>query len=209
MPHFEAIPDGILPILRDLVRVPTLRGHALVGGTALALRHGHRRSVDIDFFTTAPMDTHTVLGELEGVFGDRFSFRRDQQAKWAVFGFVDDVKVDIVHFPHQRIADLQDEEGIPLYADADIAPMKIEAILHRAKKKDFFDLDLLLREHGLPKVLEWHRRKYPGNSIAISIPYAITYFKDAEDSEDPVSLQGQTWAGVKASISAAVRDFLR
>lgn len=209
MLHIEAVPNGVLPVLRELIRIPALREHALVGGTALALRYGHRFSVDIDLFCTTPMDTPAVLGELESTFGDRFSYRRDQQAKWAVFGFVDGVKVDIVHFPHPRIADVRNEDGIPLYADADIAPMKIEAILHRAKKKDFYDLDRLLREHGLAAIMDWHQRKYPTNAIAISIPYAITYFKDAEESEDPISLQGQTWEGVKDSIQRAVSDYLR
>jgi hypothetical protein len=180
----------------------------LVGGTALALRYGHRLSVDLDLFTTAPMDTTAVVEALEARFAARFSFRRDQQAKWAVFGFIDGIKLDIVHFPHQRIAELSLEGGIPMYADADIAAMKIEAILHRAKKKDFYDLEVLLRKHGLAQVMEWHRTKYPDNSIAISVPYAITYFKDAEDSEDPISLQGQTWEGVKAAIQKAVRDYL-
>ncbi|MCB9183168.1 MAG: nucleotidyl transferase AbiEii/AbiGii toxin family protein [Flavobacteriales bacterium] len=194
--------------MRELLEVQLLRPHALVGGTALALRYGHRLSVDLDLFTTEPIDTGAMIAQLETQFSTRFSFRRDQQAKWAVFGFIDGVKVDIVHFPHRRIAGLHIESGIPMYADADIAAMKIEAILHRAKKKDFHDLELLLRMHGLAQVMEWHREKYPDNSLAISIPYAITYFKDAEDSEDPISLQGQTWEGVKASIQRSVRDFL-
>lgn len=209
MLHIEALPSGTLPVLRELLQASLLNTHALVGGTALALRYGHRLSVDIDLFCTQEMDTGAVLAQLESLFGKRFSFRRDQQAKWAVFGFVDGVKLDIVRFPHERIEDLVVEDGIPMYADADIAAMKVEAILHRAKKKDFHDIDLLLRHHGLPSILEWHRRKYPDNSIAISIPYALTYFKDAEDSEDPISLHGQTWEGVKASIQKAVRDYLR
>lgn len=170
MLHIEALPSGALPILKELVQVPLLADHALVGDTALALRYGHRSSVDIDLFTTRSMNTAEVLKELHDQLGTRFSFRRDQQAKWAVFGYIDEVKVDIVRFPHLPIAEIQDEEGVRMYADADIASMKIEAILHRAKKKDFFDLELLLGIHGLPKVLEWHRQKYPDNSIAISIP---------------------------------------
>lgn len=209
MLHLEALPTGTLPVLKELLKASLLRSHALVGGTALAMRYGHRLSVDIDLFTTEPMDTPAVIAELEGLLGKRFSFRRDQQARWAIFGFVDGVKVDIVHFPHKRIAEVHLEEDVPMYADPDIAAMKIEAILHRAKKKDFYDIEILLRQHGLPTILQWHQRKYPDNSIAISIPYAITYFKDAEDSEDPVSLQGQTWEHVKASIQQAVRDYLR
>ena len=209
MLHSEALPSGVLPVLKELMQLHCLADHALVGGTALALRHGHRLSVDLDLFATEAFDAPTVLAELEGALGERFSFRRDQQAKWAVFGFVDGIKVDIVRFPHPRIAGLVHEEGLRIYADADIAPMKVEAILHRARKKDFFDLELLLREHGLQAIMAWHQRKYPDRSLAISIPYALTYFKDAEDSEAPISLQGQTWEGVKASIQQVVREYLR
>ncbi len=208
MLHAEALPSGTLPLLKELVRVPSLEGHALVGCTALALRHGHRVSVDADLFCTGDMDASKVLADLERTFGHRFSYRRDQLARRAVFGFIDGVKVDIVRFPNHPIAEIERLDGINVYADADIAPMKIEAILHRAKKKDFFDLELLIRVHGLPAILAWHRKKYPGNAIAISIPYSISYFKDAEDSEDPISLQGQTWEEVKSSIQKAVRDYL-
>lgn len=103
----------------------------------------------------------------------------------AAFGFIDGVKAGIVRFPHHPIAEIERLDGIKGYADADIAPMRIEAILHRAKKKDFFDLELLIRVHGLHAILAWHRKKSPDNSIAISIPYSITHFKDAKDSEAP------------------------
>jgi len=45
--------------------------------------------------------------------------------------------------------------------------------------------------------------------LAISIPNAITYFVDADESETPVSLKGQTWESVKMGISRAVSDYLK
>jgi hypothetical protein len=45
--------------------------------------------------------------------------------------------------------------------------------------------------------------------LAISIPHAITYFIDADESETPVSFKKQTWDGVKKAISKVVRDYLR
>ncbi len=57
--------------------------------------------------------------------------------------------------------------------------------------------------------MEWHKEKFPSQMLAISIPSALTYFTDAEDSEDPVSLQDQTWEKVKDSISKAVCDYLK
>ena len=191
------------------MEMPVLQEHALVGGTALALRYRHRISVDIDLFTTAEMHTPSIVEQLETIFGDRFTYRRDQQAKWAIFGYIDGIKIDIVKFPHPRIAEIDNSNEIRSYADMDIAPMKIEAILHRGKKKDFYDMAVLIEKHGLPKILQWHQRKYPNQGIPISIPRALTYFVDAEESEDPISLNKQTWEGVKDTIQVAVRDHLR
>jgi len=44
--------------------------------------------------------------------------------------------------------------------------------------------------------------------FAISIPHAITYFVDADETEAPVSYKNQTWEGVKRGIQKAVRDYL-
>lgn len=43
----------------------------------------------------------------------------------------------------------------------------------------------------------------------IGTPYALTYFDDAEESEDPISLKGQTWESVKKFIQQKVSEFLR
>jgi hypothetical protein len=81
-------------------------------------------------------------------------------------------------------------------------------MLHRAQKKDFWDLEQLLRVHGLQKLLDNHRRKYPKNTIMISIPRALGFFEDAEESEEPKALNGLTWQDVKRSISRIVNSFL-
>lgn len=208
MLHLETVEPDTLTVLNRLMGVPALRDFSLVGGTALALRYGHRRSIDLDLFAHGEFDRPLIVSQLTEEFGDAFDFRRDQ-IKWAAFCTIAGVKVDIVKDPHLRIMDVEVVNGIRSYADDDIAPMKVEAILHRGKKKDFWDMAELLREHGLQWILDKHRQKYPDNSIAISIPYAITYFTDAEESDAPVSLKDQTWDGVKASISRTVNAFLK
>jgi hypothetical protein len=45
--------------------------------------------------------------------------------------------------------------------------------------------------------------------LAISIPNAITYFADADESEDPVSFKKQTWSQIKKGIQEAVSDYLK
>jgi hypothetical protein len=57
--------------------------------------------------------------------------------------------------------------------------------------------------------MDWHRLKYPTQMLAISIPNAITYFTEADESETPVSFKGQTWPQVKKDISKVVSDYLK
>jgi hypothetical protein len=61
----------------------------------------------------------------------------------------------------------------------------------------------------LKQLIDWHKQKYPSQMLAISIPHAITYFVDAEESNTPVSFKKQTWEVVKKGISRAVSDYLR
>ena len=95
------------------------------------------------------------------------------------------------------------------YSTADISAMKIQAILGRAKKKDFWDLHELLHHYSLQQLIDWHKQKYPSQMLAISIPNAITYFAEADESENPVGFKGQTWEQIKKYISKAVSDYLR
>ncbi|GAB1451829.1 hypothetical protein MASR2M47_18850 [Draconibacterium sp.] len=119
------------------------------------------------------------------------------------------IKVDIVHYPYLPIAPIENEKGIRFYSSADIAAMKIQAILGRGKKKDFWDLHELLKNFSLQQIIDWHKQKYPSQMLAISIPHAITYFVDAEESETPVSFNKQTWESIKKEISKTVNDYLK
>ncbi|HQW06834.1 MAG: nucleotidyl transferase AbiEii/AbiGii toxin family protein [Flavobacteriales bacterium] len=208
MLHYETVEPGTLAILKRLMGLDALKDFSLVGGTALALRYGHRRSVDLDLFTEGELDQELLREALTMEFGEAFTMVHDQQAKWAIFAFIGDVKVDLVRFPHARVADIVLEDGIRIYADEDIGPMKVEAIRHRAVKKDFWDIDILLRTHGLEWLLNHHKHKYPRNTIMISIPRTLVYFADAEESETPVCLKGLSWSEVKRSISRIVNSFL-
>lgn len=86
--------------------------------------------------------------------------------------------------------------------------MKVYAILQRGQKKDFWDVAELLNHYKVTDFIQAYETKYPQNQMLISINYALTFFDDANDSEDPVSLKGQTWESVQQTISKAVREYL-
>ena len=50
MLHLSTLDTTTLELLRKLQSIPALCKTRLVGGTALALQIGHRKSIDLDFF---------------------------------------------------------------------------------------------------------------------------------------------------------------
>ena len=58
-------------------------------------------------------------------------------------------------------------------------------------------------------MIDWHKQKYPTQMLAISIPHAISYFADADESDAPMSFKKQTWELVKKGISKVVSDYLK
>jgi len=188
--------------------MPELNGASLVGGTALALRYGHRVSVDLDLFIEGTFHREEIISALARDFEHEFVLNNDQAAKWAIFSAIEGIKIDIVKTLHPRITDIEHVDGIRIYIDDDIVAMKIEAILHRAQKKDFYDLHVLLKKYGVQWAMDRHRRKYPGNSMVIGLARAMTYFVDAEMSPEPLALHGMNWNTVKEEIAELVNDHL-
>jgi predicted nucleotidyltransferase component of viral defense system len=208
MLHTKTVEPGTFSILKELMEMPSLKSFSLVGGTALALRYGHRSSEDLDLFYHEKFDQPEIVKALTSVFNQRFVYKQEHTT-FGIFCFIDAIKVDIVHYPHLPIAPFETQRGIRIYSNADIVAMKIQAILGRGKKKDFWDLHELLKHFSLQQIMDWHKQKYPNQMLAISIPHAITYFVDADDSETPVSFKNQNWESVKKDISRAVSDYLR
>jgi predicted nucleotidyltransferase component of viral defense system len=208
MLHTETVESGTLSLLKKLMTLQSLQSFSLVGGTALALRYGHRSSVDLDLFFHEKIDHQAIEKELISEFGSDFDYESGHK-QFGIFCYIQKIKVDIVYFPHKPIAELVTEKNIRMYSSADISAMKIQAILGRAKKKDFWDLYELLQHYSLQQLIDWHKQKYPSQMLAISIPNAITYFVEAEESETPVSFKNQSWEQVKKGISRTVSDYLR
>lgn len=204
----QTIEPRALSILEKLMGLSSLQNFYLVGGTALALKYGHRLSVDLDLFGNKDFNKEFILSQLAETFGEQLMYE-NTRAQWAIFCYIQNVKVDIVEYKHNQIADAEILGNLRLYNSLDIMAMKVNAILGRGKKKDFWDIAELLQHYTIAECIEAHSKKYPGQQILISIPNALTYFVDADESEEPLSLKGQTWATVKKSIQQKVNEYLK
>lgn len=208
MLHFETVEPNTLSILNELMNMPELMEFSLVGGTALSLLYGHRISVDLDLFSYQPFENEIIITALEKKFSSSF-VNRSTNPRFGIFCFIDQVKVDIVRHPHPIIRPQLLFDGIRMISTEDIIAMKVQAILGRGKKKDFWDIATLLEHYSIADFIQLHKEKFATQNLLITVPQAITYFSDADESEEPISLKNQTWDSVKEFISGKVREYLR
>lgn len=207
MLHLETVEPHTFSVLKQLLEIPGLNGFSLVGGTALSLLYGHRRSVDLDLFSAKPFDNDLIITALKEKFSESF-VNRSTNPRFGIFGFIDELKVDIIRHPHPLIRKESVIEGIRMFSTEDIIAMKVQAILGRAKKKDFWDIAELLNHYTVDDFINFHREKYAKQNLLITVPQALTYFADAEESEDPISLKKQNWQSIKKTIAQKVSAYL-
>ena len=208
MLHLKTIEPSTFAVLKRLMAIPEMKDFHLVGGTALSLMYGHRMSIDLDLFSATKFDNQEILNALVKEFGDSF-VADESKPFFGIFCYVGDVKIDIVRYPHPIIRPIMTIKGIRLFSMEDIVAMKVQAVLGRGKKKDFWDIAELLKHFSVDDFIRLHKEKFSTQNLFITVPQAISYFADAEDSEDPVSLKGQTWASVKTFIQKKISDYLR
>lgn len=204
MLHYETIHPKTLGLLRKIQSLEMFDDTRLVGGTALALQIGHRKSIDLDLFGTIDASLEEIAGELSGFA----SVKSLSSSKAMRFLIVDDIKVDIVNYPYKWIDEPAVGDGIILAGIKDIAAMKLSAITNRGTKKDFIDLFFLLKSFTLNELLTFYLQKYSDAQI-FTVLKSLTYFEDAEDDPMPMMAESIMWHDVKTTIIGTVSRYLR
>lgn len=133
MLYFKTLDPNTFSLLKRLQALPVLNNFYLVGGTALALQFGHRLSIDLDLFCNEEFDRNNIIQALEMEFGDEFEYE-GKSANPGIFCFIQNVKTDMVYYPHSVIFPVVSSAEIRMYGSEEIAAMKIQAVLGRGKK---------------------------------------------------------------------------
>ena len=199
MLHHDALPDDVRNLLRRLVSLPALGGFALGGGTSLALRFGHRLSLDLDFFTCDSFQADDLTTRLALTGASQVS-RAPNSLALDVAG----VKLEFLGHAYPVLAPPEVVDTIPLLSLPDVAAMKLNAIANRGAKKDFFDVHELLRHVTLDEMIGMFERKYPATD-RFTVIRSLAWFDDADTEPDPLSLNGTTWSAVMAAVRIAVQ----
>lgn len=120
------------------------REYYLVGGTAIALHIGHRRSVDFDLFKMSAINHKRNLDKIVAAGLDHQVTRRvEEQMNLLVNG----VKLTFFQYPFPVVPEDSFGEVFRLPSLISLAAMKAYALGRRSKWKDYVDLYFLLVRH--------------------------------------------------------------
>lgn len=189
------IESKTLELLRYIQSLDVFSNLRLVGGTALALQLGHRKSVDLDFFGI--IDFRNVdFANLGSTIKSVTALKRSDNIN--VFN-INGIKVDFVNYSYPWLEDKIDIEGIAMASIKDIGAMKIAAITNRGSRKDFVDIYFLLENYTLKEIISFYEEKFRDASKYLALK-SLSYFEDAEKEPMPVMLKDFSWGEAKEKI---------
>ena len=204
MLYTETVENNTLGLLRTLMQDRKLSDFLLAGGTNLALRLGHRYSVDLDLFSFQHFDSIYLAEHL--IHNYNF-LKTDVREKDTVMGFINDVKIDIIAHVYPLIDEpFITEDLIRLYSISDIVAMKLVAISDNGKRlKDFVDIAFLSTKMSLNQMLDAYSLKYK-RSNKLHALRGLAYF-DEINFDVPIKLINSVFSWKK--IEKRIRDMIR
>jgi hypothetical protein len=185
-PRLDILPPAQLRLWPELWPAPVL-GFVLYGGTAIALRLGHRISVDFDFFSDQPLDRDAIRGTFP--FLAQSTVLQDRQNTFTVSVPYADashehVKVSFfgtIGFGRVGEPELTDDGVLQVACLDDLMATKVKVILQRAEAKDYRDIAAMVNAGvSLSAGLAAARQLYGVNFQPSESLKAMVYFEDGD-----------------------------
>lgn len=179
---FTSEQNRLLPLVRVFSK-----NFYLVGGTAIALHLGHRRSIDFDLFSKEKFGNQSILNKI-------FSFTTPDEIIVNKFDeltlIIQGVKITFFHYPYEisRSENLGDNLKMPDLLT--LSAMKAFALGQRAKWKDYVDLYFILKDHfTVSKISQRSREIFDGFNEKL-FRGQLAYFEGINYEEEVEYLPG-------------------
>lgn len=206
-PRIDILPPAQQRLWPELHNAPNL-GFTLYGGTAIALRLGHRESIDFDFFSENLLDRDAIQAAFP--FMAQATTLQDQGNTWVVLvphgnSETEQVKVSFfgtIAFGRIGEPDLTDDGVLQVASFDDLMATKVKVVLQRAEAKDYRDVAAMVNAGvSLSRGLAAARILFGPNFQPSESLKALVYFNDGD-------LKTLTTAEKNTLINAvkAVRD---
>ena len=178
--HKEILNDNQLDLLP--VMASFRREYYLVGGTAIALYLGHRRSIDFDMFKPTAINHNKNLDRLTGA-GFPCSVTRRVTEQMNII--VNDVKVTFFQYPFPVQPTEKFETYFRLPSLLTLAAMKAYALGRRSKWKDYVDLYFLLKKQfSIEEISECATNLFGDLFSEKMFRAQLCYFEDVDYTEE-------------------------
>ena len=159
----------------------------LVGGTAIALQIGHRRSIDFDFATLNDLNGEKIRNKIRGQYTIE-SILIDEANELSIV--VNSVKLTFFKYPFPLDFAVKYKKSINMPDILSLAAMKAYALGRRAKWKDYVDLFFFFKKYSLndltSKASEIFRTEFNEKLFREQ----LSYFEDIDYSEEIDYLEG-------------------
>ncbi len=203
--HQEVINKKTEHLLSTLVEKKIVQNFYLAGGTALALQFGHRKSIDLDWFSQKDFNTEILKNQIKEINQPVI----ESEEKNTLDLILNEVKLSFFSYKYKLLYPLIEWNGAKLADYRDIACMKIDAISSRGSKKDFIDLYFILKKLSLSELLEIFNQKYADVEYnKLHILKSLDYFDDADNEPMPRMLKDVTWEEIKKFIKKTIQTEL-
>jgi predicted nucleotidyltransferase component of viral defense system len=212
MLHYHTINKPLNYALQKLMNAKEFDNFRLVGGTALSLHIGHRKSVDIDLFSDAEygsLDFAAMTSFLVNHFSYVDFVNIDPALGRSYFigdSKQNSVKLDL-YYTDPFIRPYLTINSIRMATIEDITAMKIDVVQRGGRKKDFWDVHALFDFFSIKQMLKLHKQRYPYHHNKNLILQNFTNFTHADDDFDPVCLYAKYWELIKEDIEEAIKSY--
>lgn len=193
---WNTISEDMRFVLNEFFKNEIAQKFYLAGGTALSLQLGHRQSIDLDFFSETE-DIPTIRQVLIQSL-DLLETQITDTSWGNLVLLANGVRVGFYGYGYALINPLVAYEKIKLASVEDIALMKMDALLSRASRKDFYDLYFICKNIPLNQLFSKVHGKYPSiRDFEVQVTKRLVYFETAELDTDPILLSTISWQEVK------------
>ena len=176
----------MLPLLKAFKRE-----FILVGGTAIALQIGHRKSIDFDLFKEKPLNKKRIKDK---IYLSRLDSQLLFENEQGIHYLINNVKWTFFYYPFPIEGTVQYDKYIKMPDLLTLAAMKFYAMGRRAKWKDYIDIYFLLNNHfTIEEVSRKAKSLFEGGYSEKNFRQQLSYFEDIDYSEpvewvqDPVT----------------------
>ena len=197
MLHLNTIDNNTHKTLLSLLSKKYLANFSLVGGTALSLQYGHRKSIDLDLFSPEKFEPG-ILEELIKIDYSDYVYRGNNT--YMLFFDIGSVKTDLVYHPFGLLSTIETTDNIRMFGIEDIAAIKCFAVCKRGTRKDFYDIWALTQHFTPNEIAIFFTKKY-GDENLIFFKKSVLYFEEANGTDQPeVLIKNLSWETVKKSV---------